>query len=92
MVLVAAQAAVVTTTPADLPGVSMVYTQNGVPVAQPIQAGTYTVTATLDRDTKHGGVSCSVCGASFEMAINPLTEAVDVYSAWIDECEEANQA
>ena len=44
----AAQAAVVTTTPADLPGVSMVYTQNGVPVAQPIQAGTYTVTATLD--------------------------------------------
>ena len=51
-----------------------------------------TVTATLDRDTKHGGVSCSVCGASFETAINPLTEAVDVYSAWIDECEEANQA
>ena len=40
--------AVVTTSPAGLSGVTVTYTQNGVAVTDPTQAGDYTVTATLD--------------------------------------------
>ena len=42
-----AQAATVTTTPADLTGVTVTYTQNGNPVTSPTTAGSYAVTATL---------------------------------------------
>ena len=41
-------AAVVTTSPAGLSGVTVTYAQNGVAVTNPTQAGDYTVTATLD--------------------------------------------
>ncbi len=43
-----AQFASASTTPAGLSGVSIAYSQNGVTVASPTQAGSYTVTATLD--------------------------------------------
>jgi hypothetical protein len=42
------QSAAVTTNPVGLTGVSVTYSQNGVPVADPARAGSYTVTATLD--------------------------------------------
>ncbi|XXG60245.1 hypothetical protein AAC387_Pa04g2203 [Persea americana] len=35
-------------------------------------------------------LSCGVCKESYNTLINNLTEAVDVYSEWIDECERAN--
>ena len=38
----------VTTSPADLTGVTVTYTQDNVAVAAPTAAGSYTVTATLD--------------------------------------------
>jgi hypothetical protein len=38
----------VTTLPAGIAGVTVSYTQNGVPLASPTQAGSYTVTATLE--------------------------------------------
>ncbi len=41
-------AAVVTTSPGGLSGVTVTYAQNGVAVTNPTQAGDYTVTATLD--------------------------------------------
>ncbi len=44
----APQAAVVTTSPGGLSGISLTYTEDGVAVPYPIQAGDYTVTATLD--------------------------------------------
>jgi hypothetical protein len=40
--------AVVTTSPAGLPGVSVTYTENGSVVANPTHAGDYTVTASLN--------------------------------------------
>ncbi len=40
--------AVVTTTPGGLSGVTVTYTEHGVAVTNPTQAGDYTVTATLD--------------------------------------------
>eukprot|EP00929_Paragymnodinium_shiwhaense_P113960 TRINITY_DN82270_c0_g1_i1.p1 TRINITY_DN82270_c0_g1~~TRINITY_DN82270_c0_g1_i1.p1 ORF type:complete len:104 (+),score=25.39 TRINITY_DN82270_c0_g1_i1:124-435(+) len=35
-------------------------------------------------------LKCRVCGANFQSRINYLSEAVDVYSDWVDEAEEAN--
>jgi hypothetical protein len=42
------KSATVTTSPSPLSGVTLSYTLNGVPVAQPIDAGVYHVVATLD--------------------------------------------
>jgi MBG domain len=42
------KAATITTSPSPLSGVTLAYTLNGVPVAQPIDAGVYQVVATLD--------------------------------------------
>lgn len=42
------KAASITTNPAALSLVTVAYSQNGLPVTQPINAGTYQVTATLD--------------------------------------------
>jgi hypothetical protein len=38
----------VSTSPPGLPGVLITYTQGGIPVTNPLRAGSYTVTATLD--------------------------------------------
>ncbi|ONI22636.1 hypothetical protein PRUPE_2G141500 [Prunus persica] len=39
----------------------------------------------------HGSSAlCSVCQESFSTTITPLTEPIDVYSEWIDECERVN--
>jgi len=43
-----ARSASITTSPSPLSGVTVTYTLNGVPVAQPIDAGVYQVVATLD--------------------------------------------
>jgi hypothetical protein len=42
------RSASITTSPSPLSGVTVTYTLNGVPVAQPIDAGVYQVVATLD--------------------------------------------
>jgi transcription elongation factor Elf1 len=48
----------------------------------------------LDRSTvpMRGRLECGVCGASYQCAINSLSEPVDVYSDWIDTIEEVNAA
>lgn len=48
------------------------------------------VTCTMDWDREQGTVSCNVCNTSYSTQINSLSEAIDVYSEWIDECEAAN--
>mmetsp|Transcript_22115 Transcript_22115/g.30385 ORF Transcript_22115/g.30385 Transcript_22115/m.30385 type:complete len:86 (+) Transcript_22115:46-303(+) len=35
-------------------------------------------------------LECRVCGAGYQMVTNALTEPIDVYNAWIDECELEN--
>jgi transcription elongation factor Elf1 len=35
--------------------------------------------------------SCSVCKEAFYTVAHELTEPIDVYSEWIDSCEEANE-
>merc|ERR1712107_562732 len=49
-----------------------------------------TVECTMDRKKNLGSIKCRICGASYQMMINYLTEPVDVFSEWIDECQNAN--
>eukprot|EP00730_Choanoeca_flexa_P012655 TRINITY_DN4486_c0_g1_i2.p1 TRINITY_DN4486_c0_g1~~TRINITY_DN4486_c0_g1_i2.p1 ORF type:complete len:141 (+),score=24.12 TRINITY_DN4486_c0_g1_i2:54-476(+) len=39
---------------------------------------------------KVGVVTCKICGESFQTPIHHLSEPIDVYTDWIDECEAAN--
>jgi transcription elongation factor Elf1 len=43
-----------------------------------------------DRERQVGKISCRVCLEDFQAAITTLSEPVDVYSDWIDACEQAN--
>lgn len=44
----------------------------------------------MDRARGVGVVKCSQCGAQFAVKIHTLSEPIDVYSDWIDECEKLN--
>ena len=45
------------------------------------------VETTLDRKMKVGKVKCKMCREEWATTINALTEPIDIYSEWIDECE-----
>lgn len=42
----------------------------------------------LDKKAGVGSLHCKICGQRFQTTINHLSAAVDVYSDWIDACEE----
>eukprot|EP00741_Cyanophora_paradoxa_P007238 tig00001094_g7002.t1 len=44
----------------------------------------------IDREKNTGRVNCRVCAESYQVVTNKLSEPVDVYSEWIDECEKIN--
>lgn len=35
-------------------------------------------------------LKCANCGTEWQCKANPLTEPIDVYSMWIDECHKIN--
>jgi transcription elongation factor Elf1 len=43
----------------------------------------------LDRESAIGSLNCRICGTFWQTTIHNLSEPVDVYSEWIDACEEA---
>jgi len=45
----------------------------------------------MDKEKWIGYIRCSVCDASYQMMTNYLSEPVDVYSEWLDKCEEENE-
>ncbi|CEP03153.1 Transcription elongation factor 1 like protein [Plasmodiophora brassicae] len=49
-----------------------------------------TVECKMKRSENVAEISCRICDANYRMPINSLTEPVDVYCEWIDECEQAN--
>mmetsp|Transcript_4213 Transcript_4213/g.12170 ORF Transcript_4213/g.12170 Transcript_4213/m.12170 type:complete len:89 (+) Transcript_4213:238-504(+) len=49
------------------------------------------VSCNFDRDREVGTVACNVCQSSYTTRITKISEAVDVYSDWIDACEAENQ-
>lgn len=46
------------------------------------------VICTLDKRNSIGDLHCKICGQTFQTAINSLSQPVDVYSDWIDACED----
>lgn len=38
----------------------------------------------LDKKAGVGDLSCAVCGQQFQCSIHTLTDAIDVYSEWVD--------
>ncbi|XP_075410340.1 transcription elongation factor 1 homolog [Tenrec ecaudatus] len=47
--------------------------------------------AKMDRARGKAVISCGVCFEAFQAPITHLSYPVDVYNAWVDACEEANQ-
>ncbi|KAJ2007678.1 hypothetical protein H4R26_000636 [Coemansia thaxteri] len=45
----------------------------------------------MDKNRKVGILRCKICSATYQAATNRLSEPIDVYSEWIDACEEAKQ-
>ncbi|KAL5989821.1 hypothetical protein ACLOJK_010715 [Asimina triloba] len=41
----------------------------------------------IDMKNSIGEATCRICQESFSTTINALSEPIDVYSEWIDECE-----
>lgn len=46
----------------------------------------------MDRKNALGEVFCRICEEKYTTQIDTLSEPIDVYSDWIDECERANTA
>ncbi len=44
----------------------------------------------LDHNKEEARMSCTKCPGQFEMRITHLTEPIDVYHEWLDQCEAAN--
>merc|ERR1712093_677807 len=49
-----------------------------------------TVSCKMDKPNRIGRLDCKDCLQSFQAAITPLDEPVDLYSEWIDACEAVN--
>lgn len=46
------------------------------------------VSCKIDKKTGVGHLSCKVCDQSFHCSINYLSAPVDVYSDWVDACDQ----
>nr|GMC76669.1 transcription elongation factor 1 homolog [Ipomoea batatas] len=44
----------------------------------------------IDKKNSIGEAVCNICKASFSTTATTLTEPIDIYSEWIDECERVN--
>lgn len=50
------------------------------------------VVCQLDFNAMTGDLACRICDAKYQTSINNLTEPIDVFSDWIDEVTEKQQA
>ena len=46
----------------------------------------------MDRKGQVGSLKCRVCQADFEMRITSLSQPVDVFAEWIDQCDALNKS
>ncbi|KQK19597.1 transcription elongation factor 1 homolog [Brachypodium distachyon] len=44
----------------------------------------------IDMKNLIGEANCRICQENFSTTVNALTEPIDIYSEWIDECERVN--
>lgn len=49
------------------------------------------VSCTLDKKIGIGELHCKICGQNFQSTIHSLSKPVDVYSDWIDACEDLEE-
>lgn len=49
------------------------------------------VICTLDKKVGIGELHCKICGQNFQARIHSLSKPVDVYSDWIDACEDLEE-
>ncbi|XP_042484108.1 transcription elongation factor 1 homolog [Macadamia integrifolia] len=49
------------------------------------------VNCNIDRKEMIGEVMCIICQERYSTAITNLSEPIDIYSEWIDECERVNE-
>ncbi|KAF8609901.1 Elf1-domain-containing protein [Ceratobasidium sp. AG-I] len=47
------------------------------------------VTCKIDKREGLGYLTCKICAQTFQTKIHHLSEPIDVYSSWIDACDEA---
>jgi hypothetical protein len=47
-----------------------------------------TSTNTSDDKARIGYLSCKICGQNFSADTDTLSQPIDVYSQWIDACED----
>ncbi|KAJ8513729.1 hypothetical protein OPV22_004163 [Ensete ventricosum] len=50
------------------------------------------VSCTLDKTLKIGEAQCEVCKESYATTIHHLTEPIDIYAEWVDECEQVDKS
>mmetsp|Transcript_15196 Transcript_15196/g.36011 ORF Transcript_15196/g.36011 Transcript_15196/m.36011 type:complete len:115 (+) Transcript_15196:114-458(+) len=49
------------------------------------------IKVTINKKAKFGQCKCSVCNVQYATTITALSEPIDVFCEWIDECEKANK-
>lgn len=49
------------------------------------------VICTLDKKNGIGELHCKICGQNFQSSIHSLSKPVDIYSDWIDACEDLEE-
>ncbi|CAG9334876.1 unnamed protein product [Blepharisma stoltei] len=49
-----------------------------------------TVEVLFQKTLGKASISCRVCAATWDTKVTALSEAIDVYSDWIDECARRN--
>ncbi|KAJ2741345.1 hypothetical protein GGI20_005254 [Coemansia sp. BCRC 34301] len=49
------------------------------------------IAVSMDKKNKVGNLKCKICSATYQAALNHLSDPVDVYSEWIDACDEATR-
>ncbi|EPQ31740.1 uncharacterized protein PFL1_01072 [Pseudozyma flocculosa PF-1] len=42
----------------------------------------------IDDKARIGYLNCKICGQKFSTDTDPLTQPIDIYSLWIDACED----
>jgi transcription elongation factor Elf1 len=57
----------------------------------PFCGHTGSVQCNIDLKDMIAEAACGVCKEVYATVANALTEPIDVYSEWIDECEKANE-
>ncbi|KAJ2900323.1 hypothetical protein IWW38_000582 [Coemansia aciculifera] len=49
------------------------------------------IIVSMDKKNKVGNLKCKICSATYQAALSHLSDPIDVYSEWIDACDEASR-